>query len=78
LSTQSSRSAVIDSAAAWFDSGAFLHELDRRVGIRTESQESTRGAELHAYLDDEMIPTLRRSASPRASSRIRSPASARS
>ncbi len=52
------RAAVIAAAAAWFDSGAFLAELDRRIGIRTESQETTRGAELHAYLDAEMIPTL--------------------
>jgi acetylornithine deacetylase/succinyl-diaminopimelate desuccinylase-like protein len=52
------RSATIANALAWFDSGAFVRELDRRVGFRTESQESTSGPALHAYLDDEMIPTL--------------------
>ncbi|MEO7761891.1 MAG: M20 family metallopeptidase, partial [Casimicrobiaceae bacterium] len=52
------RSTAISSALAHFDAGHFLRDLDRRVAIRTESQESTRGAELHAYLADEMIPTL--------------------
>src|SRR5258706_2249596 len=52
------RSETIDRALEWFDSGAFLRELDRRVGFRTESQEAARGAELSAYLTDEMIPTL--------------------
>ena len=52
------RSATIEAALAWFDAGHFRDELDRRIAIRTESQEPDRGAELHAYIDAEMIPAL--------------------
>ena len=53
-----SRGAAITAALAYFDAGHFLRDLDRRVAIRTESQESNRAPDLRAYLDDEMIPTL--------------------
>ena len=54
------RTAAIDSALAWFDSGAFLADLDRRVAFHTESQEPSQSASLIAYLADEMMPTLHR------------------
>jgi acetylornithine deacetylase/succinyl-diaminopimelate desuccinylase-like protein len=41
-----------------FTSGAFLAELDRRVAYRTESQNPSRGAELRAYLEQEMTPAF--------------------
>lgn len=52
------RSNAIERASAYFDSGAFLDELGRRVAFRTESQEADSGAILRAYLDDEMTPSL--------------------
>ena len=52
------RSAALEAAHAHFDSGAFLHDLARRVAIRTESQDPASGPALHAYLADEMSPTL--------------------
>ena len=54
------RTEAIDNALAWFDSGAFLQDLDRRVAIHTESQEPSQSASLMAYLADEMVPTLER------------------
>ena len=53
-----SRDAAIASSLAHFDAGHFQRELERRIAIRTESQEANRGPDLRAYLDDEMIPTL--------------------
>jgi acetylornithine deacetylase/succinyl-diaminopimelate desuccinylase-like protein len=55
---QAARDAAVQRAAAHFDSGDFLHDLARRVAIRTASQEDTSGPALHAYLADEMRPTL--------------------
>lgn len=55
-----SRSATIAVALAWFDSGAFQRDLDRRIGFHTESQEPRQAAALAAYLDDEMVPALAR------------------
>ena len=54
------RSDTIAGALAWFDSGAFLRDLDRRVAFHTESQEPDQAPALAAYLDDEMTPTLAR------------------
>ena len=53
-----SRSAALALAREHFDSGAFLHDLARRVAVRTESQDSASGPALHAYLADEIGPAL--------------------
>ena len=52
------RQAALDTAAAHLDGGAFWADLARRVAIRTASQESDSGPALHAYLADEMAPSL--------------------
>jgi acetylornithine deacetylase/succinyl-diaminopimelate desuccinylase-like protein len=52
------RDAVIAAAAAHFDSGAFTRDLARRVAIRTESQDPASAPALHAYLADELLPSL--------------------
>jgi acetylornithine deacetylase/succinyl-diaminopimelate desuccinylase-like protein len=48
------------AAAAWFDGGALLADLRRRVSIRTESQNPERAAELARYLTDEIGPAVER------------------
>jgi acetylornithine deacetylase/succinyl-diaminopimelate desuccinylase-like protein len=53
-----SRTAAIARAYAYFDEGAFLADLSRRVAIPSSSQEPERTAALQAYLDDEMVPSL--------------------
>jgi acetylornithine deacetylase/succinyl-diaminopimelate desuccinylase-like protein len=45
-------------AAQHFDSGDFARDLARRVAIRTESQDPASGPALHAYLADEIGPSL--------------------
>jgi len=55
-----SRNAAIAAAAAWFDAGALLADLRRRVGIRTESQNPERAAELVRYLTEEIGPAVER------------------
>ncbi|MFT4065658.1 M20 family metallopeptidase [Paraburkholderia sp.] len=55
-----SRTQAIDHATRHFESGAFLADLNRRVGFRTESQESDRGALLLSYLTDEITPEAER------------------
>src|SRR6201988_1003149 len=52
------RADAIARARDDFTSGAFLAELDRRVAYRTESQNPSRGAELRAYLEQEMAPAF--------------------
>ncbi|HEX4724733.1 MAG TPA: M20 family metallopeptidase [Pseudonocardiaceae bacterium] len=47
---------AIARATDYFDSGAFLADLTRRVAYRTEDQHSDR----HAYLAEEMVPAARR------------------
>jgi acetylornithine deacetylase/succinyl-diaminopimelate desuccinylase-like protein len=47
-------------AAEYFDSGAFLADLSRRVAFRTESGVGAHREDLHAYLEQEMIPAARR------------------
>jgi acetylornithine deacetylase/succinyl-diaminopimelate desuccinylase-like protein len=53
-----SRTAAIARAYSYFDSGAFLADLTRRVAIPSTSQEPQRAQELRRYLDDEMVPSL--------------------
>src|SRR5688572_13185899 len=53
-----SRTAAIARAYAYFDEGAFLADLSRRVAIPSSSQEPERTAALQAYLDDEMVASL--------------------
>ena len=52
------RNAAIAHAEQYFDSRAFHADLARRVAIATESQNPDRGAELNAYLADELTPAL--------------------
>ena len=47
-------------AAGYFDSGAFLADLTRRVAFRTESQVAGQRPDLRAYLEQEMVPVARR------------------
>jgi acetylornithine deacetylase/succinyl-diaminopimelate desuccinylase-like protein len=55
-----SRTQAIADATEHFESGAFLDTLNRRVGYRTESQESDRAATLLSYLTDEIVPEATR------------------
>src|SRR6516164_10158937 len=48
------RADAIVRANDQFRSGAFFEELARRVAYRTESQNAERGAELRAYLEQEL------------------------
>ena len=52
-----SRTNAITNAAQYFDSGAFLDDVQRRVGYRTESQ-GAESSTLHAYLCEEVTPSL--------------------
>lgn len=54
------RAAAIARATNYFDRGAFLADLDRRVGFHTESQEADRATVLEGYLVDEIAPQLAR------------------
>jgi acetylornithine deacetylase/succinyl-diaminopimelate desuccinylase-like protein len=51
------RSAAIEYASDYFDSGAFLADLARRVAFQTESGLPSRRADLAAYLEREMAPS---------------------
>ena len=61
-----SRQAAIERIHEYIDSGRFESELATRVAFRTESQKCASGdtgsaeslAELHRYLDDEIIPAF--------------------
>ena len=53
-----SRGEAISRAREHFQSGAFLKILDRRVGYRTESQQTNSVAGLRAYLTDELQPAF--------------------
>jgi acetylornithine deacetylase/succinyl-diaminopimelate desuccinylase-like protein len=50
--------AAMAAAREHFDCGAFARDLARRVAYRTESQDPASGAVLHAYLADEIGPSL--------------------
>jgi acetylornithine deacetylase/succinyl-diaminopimelate desuccinylase-like protein len=52
------RNAAIAHAEQYFENRAFHADLARRVAIATESQNPDRGAELTAYLADELTPAL--------------------
>jgi acetylornithine deacetylase/succinyl-diaminopimelate desuccinylase-like protein len=54
------RAAAVEYASEYFDSGAFLADLTRRVAFRTESGAAGRIPELFAYLEREMIPAAAR------------------
>jgi acetylornithine deacetylase/succinyl-diaminopimelate desuccinylase-like protein len=54
----STRAQALAAAARAFDSGAFQRTLARRVAHPTESQNPERAAALHAYLNDEIAPSL--------------------
>ncbi|MEM9465920.1 MAG: M20 family metallopeptidase [Actinomycetota bacterium] len=53
------RADAISAADSWFDDGGLFDELARRVAIPTESPDPDRRAELHRYLDGELVPALR-------------------
>ncbi|MCX4172116.1 MULTISPECIES: M20 family metallopeptidase [Paraburkholderia] len=53
-----SRNQAIEHATHHFESGAFLENLNRRVGFRTESQENDRAVTLLSYLTDEIAPEV--------------------
>src|SRR5450631_1772158 len=53
-----SREDAIARAVACFDDGRFERTLARRVAYRTQSQEPGSGAELEAYLGQEIAPAL--------------------
>lgn len=55
-----SRTQLLASAASWFDTGRFLTDLSRRVAYRTESDLGVAGEVLTTYLQDEMVPHLKR------------------
>jgi acetylornithine deacetylase/succinyl-diaminopimelate desuccinylase-like protein len=50
--------AALERATAAFDDGTFVADLARRVAMPTESQNSARAPELHAYLDGELRASL--------------------
>src|SRR6266702_3563133 len=52
------RADAIANARQQLHSGAFLGELNRRVGYRTESQNSGSGAALRAYLEEDLQPAF--------------------
>src|SRR5258708_6899554 len=53
-----SRADAIANARQHLHSGAFIGELNRRVGYRTESQNSGSGAALRAYLEEDLQPAF--------------------
>jgi acetylornithine deacetylase/succinyl-diaminopimelate desuccinylase-like protein len=52
------RAEALAAAAHEFDSGAFQRTLARRIAVPTESQNPERADSLHAYLSDEIAPSL--------------------
>ncbi|ANS65231.1 peptidase M20 [Streptomyces lincolnensis] len=54
------RETAIARATAYYDSGAFLTDLRRRVAMPTESQPPADTARLYAYLKDELAPAADR------------------
>lgn len=54
------RDTALAGAAALFDEGRLQAELARRIAIPSESQDPARAPVLQAYLDDELVPALRR------------------
>lgn len=58
MNGEMSRDGAIARAHAYFDTGAFVEDLRRRVAIPSSSQEPERADALAAYLRDEMVPSL--------------------
>jgi acetylornithine deacetylase/succinyl-diaminopimelate desuccinylase-like protein len=54
------RTAVLAATAAWFDAGALLADLQRRVAYRTESQDPRSAEALERYLHEEIRPSVER------------------
>ena len=54
------RSRAIAYATEYFDSGAFLADLTRRVAFPTESGLPERRLDMHAYLGQEIVPAAAR------------------
>jgi acetylornithine deacetylase/succinyl-diaminopimelate desuccinylase-like protein len=54
------RSLALEYASDYFDSGAFLADLTRRVAFQTESGLPDRRPDLTAYLEREMLPVASR------------------
>ncbi|HEY3879112.1 MAG TPA: M20 family metallopeptidase [Trebonia sp.] len=54
------RSAAVERATGYFDSGGFLADLRRRVAFQTETGLAARRQDLLAYLNLEMAPAARR------------------
>ena len=54
------RDEAIDNAISYFDSGAFLRDLQRRVRMETESQEASGMPVLWDYLSGELVPSVQR------------------
>ncbi len=54
------RSLAVARAAEYFDSGAFLADLARRVAFRTETGVAARHPDLLAYLEEEIVPAAGR------------------
>jgi acetylornithine deacetylase/succinyl-diaminopimelate desuccinylase-like protein len=52
------RQTAVAAAHRWFDTGAFLADLTRKVAVPSESQNPDRAPDLRAYLDREVIPGL--------------------
>jgi acetylornithine deacetylase/succinyl-diaminopimelate desuccinylase-like protein len=55
---QMNRTQALSLAAAYFDEGQFEATLAQRVAIRTESREPASGPQLHAYLEEILVPEL--------------------
>jgi hypothetical protein len=54
------RPAAVAHAVEYFDSGAFLADLQRRVAFRTESGVAARRLDVLRYLEQEMVPAAHR------------------
>ncbi len=54
------RTTALAASDRYFESGAFVDDLTRRVGYRTESPDPDRRPELERYLSEELTPHLGR------------------
>ncbi|WP_421106196.1 M20 family metallopeptidase [Streptomyces sp. NEAU-S77] len=54
------RSAAIQHACDYFDSGAFLEDVSRRVALPTESGDPASLRPLRTYLEEEIVPAVER------------------
>lgn len=58
MTTQGTRLGAMNRISRYLQEGVFEEELGARVGIRTESQKPDSAAELHRYLDENLIPAF--------------------